>query len=542
MGALMSYTEQSPTFKSALGQRLFQSVVSKATAVFEQKKKDLEELNDAALSLYDFASSEQKVSAAVLEDSSSSSDSDCSSSSDSGSDDSEDDEDDDSSSARRKKIKIPSLDAGLSSRQRKKKKISVKQALHVCETDDIVRVDVHSRFSSETITAVQLFFRVHSFRFAMWSFTFGPIIAAFHKLSLQFQKEHILSTDVGPALTAVFSDIAFLCHISLDQLKSLGSFDSEQANAFFSSWTLNFDNFLTPAKLLWQTANNLSDSDPFAMSFSFQLEQAQTMYFLRGARDDIALFSTGFKTFIYNCMKNMQQYFPDVDNLVQLLNSFGIFDFSSNFDNLSLFSTNSAAGGIDGMNSLLNYGKESLKILHTHFSTPSMITPIVSIDTTTFRDCTYGEPILSTPVLSCTFEELLEEWRLVLKFVASKIKVQDSSYFKVLNFWCLPTAFQKSDVWDAVPNIVKLVQIFLCISVSNAPCERGFSVLSLIKHRLRSRLTIHNLDKLMRIKLLSQSLKIDLFNIDYEILVRKMVTGQSSNHKALADFLKVYKK
>jgi hypothetical protein len=556
MDALMIYTSEYPQFVSSSGQSLFLTVTSKAkTELARRENQDHKELSEAAASLVDIHSADRGDN--ISSDSSDeSSCSDSESSSGSSSSDSEPDSDEPAeprrgrgARSRESNYNISNLSNGFSKKQKKEKKKSNRQAISQCEADDIVRVQANSSVSSETISAVRLYFRIHSFRFCIWSFAFASVISIFHNLSLQFQKDEILSSDLAPALKKVYSDLAFLCHLDLKDLKLLGSLDNDQANEFFQTWTLNFTNFPSNAKKLWQTANRIASDDPFALSFDFALDQSShshTLYFLRGAREDISLFSLSFKKCIFHCLKNLQHHFPDVDNLVSLLDSFSIFDFSEDYSKVSELSKNAASGGIVAVNALMNYRKENIEILHTHFSKKSMITPVVSIDSDTFRTCELGEKETSVPLLSCTLDELLEEWRLVINYVASIVASRssdsNSDYFKVDSFWCLPTAFQMSPVWDKVQNIIKLVHIFLCLPLSNAPCERGFSILSLIKTRTRNRISTQNLDKLMRILLLSRSMKIDLFNLDYNSLAKNMKRGSATKHREVDQFLKIYNK
>ena len=59
------------------------------------------------------------------------------------------------------------------------------------------------------------------------------------------------------------------------------------------------------------------------------------------------------------------------------------------------------------------------------------------------------------------------------------------------------------------PNLSKLASISLSIPVTNAPVERNFSQMKLIKTRLRSSLSEKNLSNLMKIAIESPAQLID---------------------------------
>ena len=59
------------------------------------------------------------------------------------------------------------------------------------------------------------------------------------------------------------------------------------------------------------------------------------------------------------------------------------------------------------------------------------------------------------------------------------------------------------------PNLSKLASISLSIPVTNAPVERNFSQMKLIKTRLRSSLSERNLSNLMKIAIESPAQLID---------------------------------
>ena len=50
------------------------------------------------------------------------------------------------------------------------------------------------------------------------------------------------------------------------------------------------------------------------------------------------------------------------------------------------------------------------------------------------------------------------------------------------------------------PDFVQLALISLVIPVSSAPCERGFSVQSSVKTKLRNRLNLERLNRMMMVR------------------------------------------
>lgn len=557
---LMIYTTSSVDKRPA-SQRSVETALARASQVVLKRKEAIELQNkamaDAADSLFQFASHQvqdhQSTSSSVhmvvdssSYDSDSDSDSDSSSESDS-SDDSDSGAPVAASRAKSSRARAPNLDAGLSVKERKKQKDNRKQALSRAETEDIIYTDRNS--SSEASLFARLHLQIHSFRFVMWAFSFGPIISIFHDLSLLFQREDILSTDLAPMLQKVYTQIAFKCHLDVAQLKLLGTLEPEAAAEFCASWKLNFGNYPDVVKKFWAEVNQISERDPFSLSFSFsgfqtgskQAPSAHDIYFLRSASDDLALFNTGFKNFIYQCMKNLSAYFPNTESLMNLFNAFSMFCIHDRYDQITHAARNSKEGSIDAMNIYWNLNTEELKFLHNHFTTTSKITPILSVNQVTFRERTSDEKTDSLPLLSCTFDELLAEWRMVIDYISSLPPAETA--FKVQNFWCSSLGlFQRSPIRDSVPNVLKLVQVFFCVSLSNAPCERGFSTLNAIKTALRSCLSNQCTDKLMRIKLTSIVLKITMLNLDYAALLQEMKLGeqQSPPHNSVINFLKEF--
>jgi hypothetical protein len=562
---LMLYTTTSVDKRPA-AQRSVETALARASQVVLKRKEAIELQNkamaDAANSLFQFASHQvqdhQSTSSSVhmvVDSSSYDSDSDSDSSSESDSSDSSSDDSDSgapvaASKAKSSRAHAPNLDAGLSVKERKKQKDNRKQALSRAETDDIIYTDRNS--SSESSLFARLHLQIHSFRFVMWAFSFGPIISILHDLSLLFQREDILSTDLAPMLQKVYTQIAFKCHLDVATLKTLGSLGPEAAAEFCASWKLNFSNCSDVVKKFWDEANQISEREPFSLSFSFsgfqagskQAPSAHDIYFLRSASDDLALFNTGFKNFIYQCMKNLTAYFPNTESLMNLSNAFSMFCIHDRYDQITRAAQNAKDGSIDAMNIYWNLSIVELKFLYDHYSTTSPITPILSVDQVTFRERTSGEKADSLPLLSCTFDELLTEWRMVIDFISSlQLPPDAETALKMQNFWCSSLGlFQRSPIRDSVPNVLKLVQVFFCVLLSNAPCERGFSILNAIKTALRSRLSNQCIDKLMRIKLTSSVLKITMLNLDYAALLQEMKLGeqQSPPHNSVINFLKEF--
>ncbi len=78
------------------------------------------------------------------------------------------------------------------------------------------------------------------------------------------------------------------------------------------------------------------------------------------------------------------------------------------------------------------------------------------------------------------------------------------------------------------PAVLKLVIILFIIPVSNACCERGFSIQNLIKTNLRSTMSLRTLNCLMHIalyRILTTS------NLPYQKLISMFRAGSASNHR-----------
>ena len=63
-----------------------------------------------------------------------------------------------------------------------------------------------------------------------------------------------------------------------------------------------------------------------------------------------------------------------------------------------------------------------------------------------------------------------------------------------------------------LPNLLKIVEIILCLPMSSAICERGFSCASRIKSTWRSSLTTHQLNNLLIVSIEGPSL--DYYNAE----------------------------
>ena len=82
------------------------------------------------------------------------------------------------------------------------------------------------------------------------------------------------------------------------------------------------------------------------------------------------------------------------------------------------------------------------------------------------------------------------------------------------------------------PNVIKLVKLAAICPFGNASVERVFSLLKLVKNRLRSKVTQKTLDLLIRIKLespdkLSEAQLTDLSENFRDLLIEKSSTGQT---------------
>ena len=97
--------------------------------------------------------------------------------------------------------------------------------------------------------------------------------------------------------------------------------------------------------------------------------------------------------------------------------------------------------------------------------------------------------------LSCMLDELIEVWQALLAYATSYLNPTGQSYsriwYKILN------SSRKSE-WC---NILLLVELLFCLSVSNAVVERQFSMMKRLKTRLRSSIGQFRLCHLIRIKM-----------------------------------------
>ena len=76
------------------------------------------------------------------------------------------------------------------------------------------------------------------------------------------------------------------------------------------------------------------------------------------------------------------------------------------------------------------------------------------------------------------------------------------------------------------PNIIKLMSILLCLSVSTASVERSFSAMKTIKTRLRNRLTDSSLGNLLKIAIEGPE-KISDLDLDNIIDIWSMVKARA---------------
>ena len=95
--------------------------------------------------------------------------------------------------------------------------------------------------------------------------------------------------------------------------------------------------------------------------------------------------------------------------------------------------------------------------------------------------------------LSCTLDELMEEWQALLAYVTSYLNPTGQSYSRI--WYRILNSGRKSE-WC---NILLLAELLFCLPVSNAAVERLFSMMKRIKTRLRSSMGQIRLSHLIRI-------------------------------------------
>ena len=102
--------------------------------------------------------------------------------------------------------------------------------------------------------------------------------------------------------------------------------------------------------------------------------------------------------------------------------------------------------------------------------------------------------------LSCTLDELIEEWQALLAYATSYLNPTGQSYSRI---WYKILNYSRKSEWC---NILLLVELLFCLPVLNAVVERLFSVMKRIKTRLRSSMGQIRLSHLIRIKMGGHSL------------------------------------
>ena len=102
--------------------------------------------------------------------------------------------------------------------------------------------------------------------------------------------------------------------------------------------------------------------------------------------------------------------------------------------------------------------------------------------------------------LSCTHDELIEEWQALLAYATSYLNPAGQSYSRI---WYKILNFSRKSEWC---NILLLVELLICLPVSNAVVERLFSMMKRIKTRLRSSMGQIRLNHLIRIQMGGHSL------------------------------------
>ena len=107
---------------------------------------------------------------------------------------------------------------------------------------------------------------------------------------------------------------------------------------------------------------------------------------------------------------------------------------------------------------------------------------------------TYGITYLADFLSEIVDQEKLEEWMRFkfIKFPATSLQIAQRSLW---DFY-----FQYRETF---PHLWKLVQILLVLPLNTAACERGFSLMNIVKTDRRNRLSDELLDQLMVVSLLA---------------------------------------
>ena len=123
----------------------------------------------------------------------------------------------------------------------------------------------------------------------------------------------------------------------------------------------------------------------------------------------------------------------------------------------------------DNNNALLQYGKEEVQVIFNHFQLP-------------------------LTNANCDLVAALNEW------IDLKLFVHRSAHFNDLHPLKVWQSISRTDVIrQEYQNILKIVHLTSLYPMSNAACERAFSVMKRIKSDWRANLTTESMDRLMRV-------------------------------------------
>jgi hypothetical protein len=193
---------------------------------------------------------------------------------------------------------------------------------------------------------------------------------------------------------------------------------------------------------------------------------------------------------------------------------------------------------------LYDYKNAQLLRLHRHFAVeyaPS-IKPLQNTNESTDNYMEVKEKELSPApcILNCKFETLRKEYNDLLDYVVETQRQFPGYDFSLQKFWLVQARkFKLSSVnehaspftFPRIPNLMILFDIFICTPISNAPCERGFSIQNLVKTDIKNRLSNQSLDCNMRIKLMAIANYLNMENLNFEALVEMFAEGEKEKPK-----------
>ena len=133
-----------------------------------------------------------------------------------------------------------------------------------------------------------------------------------------------------------------------------------------------------------------------------------------------------------------------------------------------------------------------------------------------------GTTYASSPLIDS--EEILSEWRLFKRALAKETKtlVRGKKLTKAPTLQEVKTEMESTEAYTSIfPEMFKLLNILLSLPVGTATVERSFSQMKLIKTRLRSRISDHNLARLMRIAIEGPELSVVDFNEILDVFKEK---------------------